>query len=190
MIVNLNDEAYALKSQLDGEEHIVWVGKAGGGIIFRTIDAFMIPFSLLWGGFALFWEIMVLASGAPIFFALFGLPFVLIGLFLIFGRFVWDARRRKHTLYALTDKRIIFRTGARTYQITTVNLADVKSLSLKLKPDGKGTINFYTHTLGVNVSKALSGLQLFGLANSGFELIDDAQEVYSKINALINKKEG
>jgi len=189
-MVNLNDEAYTLKSQLDGEEHILWVGKAGGSIIFRTIDAFLIPFSLLWGGFALFWEIMVLASGAPIFFALFGLPFVLVGLFLIFGRFYWDARRRKHTLYALTDKRIIFRTGARTQQITTLNLADIKSLSLKLKPDSRGTISFYTNTMGVAVSKALTDFQLFAGAGSCFELIDEAQEVYKKISALINKQEG
>ncbi len=188
MIVNLNDEAYNLKAQLGGEEHIIWVGTAGRGIVFRTIDWFMIPFSLLWGGFAIVWEFIAITAGAPLFFALFGLPFVLVGLFLIVGRFAWDARRRKHTLYALTNKRLISRTGVKTHNISSLNLSEVKNVGLSLKPDGRGTITLYNYTLGVNVSKALSGFQIFGGGSPNtLELIDDAQEVYNKINETLNK---
>ncbi len=187
MITDQRDEEYELKKHFESEhEELIWTGVPGRGIIFHMIDAFLIPFSLLWGGFAIFWEIMVIASGAPLFFALFGLPFVAVGLFLIVGRFVWDARRRRHTMYALTNKRVIFRTGVRTKTISTISLIAVKEVSLKLKPDGRGTITFFTHTTGVAVTKALSGFQLFGVGgNTAFELIDDAQEVYKKINVLL-----
>ena len=45
---------------LDGNERLIWSGRPRGGIRFRRQDIFMIPFSLLWGGFAFFWEFSVL----------------------------------------------------------------------------------------------------------------------------------
>ncbi len=40
-----------------------------------------------------------LIQEAPLPFALFGLPFVALGLYLIFGRFVVKARRKRQTVY-------------------------------------------------------------------------------------------
>jgi hypothetical protein len=49
----------------------------------------------MWGGFAFFWEYEVLtAARAPFFFMLWGLPFVAMGLQVIFGRFLVDAKHR------------------------------------------------------------------------------------------------
>ena len=65
----------------------------------------MVPFSLLWGFFAIIWEIIAIfivfsparegddfSLVAMIFPLLFGLLFVLVGLYIIFGRFLVDAR--------------------------------------------------------------------------------------------------
>ena len=53
-------------------------------------DALLIPFSFMWGGFATVWETTALSAKAPFPVALFGLPFVCVGLFMIFGRFLVD----------------------------------------------------------------------------------------------------
>ncbi len=75
------------------------------------MDAFLVPFSVLWTGFAVFWTGAVLVSGASVSFALFGLPFVVAGLYFIFGRFVVKARRKRQTAYGLTDRRALVAVG-------------------------------------------------------------------------------
>src|SRR5215813_8507784 len=90
-----------LRQNLDSNERLIWAGKPKHGILFRTSDIFLVPFSLLWGGGAIFWETTALATNAPFFFKLWGIPFVLVGLYLIFGRFLIDAKRRANTIYGI-----------------------------------------------------------------------------------------
>jgi hypothetical protein len=72
-------------------ERVVWEGRPPGGFMLTATDGLMIPFSLLWGGFALFWNISVWSMGAPLFFRLWGLPFLLVGFYMVIGRFFVDA---------------------------------------------------------------------------------------------------
>ena len=83
------------KPLITPDEHILWKGTPGTGHLFLPSDFFMIPFSILWCGFAFFWEYNVISSGAPFFFALFGLPFICVGLYITVGRFLWKAVLRK-----------------------------------------------------------------------------------------------
>ncbi|HEX2899453.1 MAG TPA: hypothetical protein VHS96_07010, partial [Bacteroidia bacterium] len=62
---------------LGAGEELVWTGRPKTGIVFRPSDAVMIPFSIVWCGFAIFWMVMATANGAPFFFTIFGIPFVL-----------------------------------------------------------------------------------------------------------------
>lgn len=62
-----------LRQHLDSGENLLWTGQPKTGIVFRNADIFLIPFSLLWCGFAIFWFITALTSGAPFFFAMFGI---------------------------------------------------------------------------------------------------------------------
>ena len=75
-----NEHKQRLQSKLAPNEHLLWFGQPRGGIVLRDSDVYAIPFSLIWGGFAIFWEISVLSDDAPITFKLFGLPFVGVGL--------------------------------------------------------------------------------------------------------------
>jgi len=69
---NDQDFQFELREHLSKDEKLLWTGKPSDGIIFRGSDVFMIPFSLMWGGFAIFWVVM--AASASVFFAMFGIP--------------------------------------------------------------------------------------------------------------------
>jgi Bacterial PH domain len=137
-----------LNPQLNSGERLLWSGQPRGGIRLRGQDAMLIPFSLLWGGFAIFWECMALIATkkAPgpigVVFPLFGLPFVGVGLYLIFGRFFVDAKVRARTFYGVTNERIIIINGFFSQQTKSLQLRTLTDVSLTQRPDGSGTISF------------------------------------------------
>jgi hypothetical protein len=128
------------RSQLARNEKLLWSGQPRGGIKLRAADALMIPFSLMWGGFAIFWETTVLTQGAPGFFALWGIPFVLIGLYLIVGRFFVDAWQRSRTYYALTDQRAIIISGLTSQQVKSLPLRTMSDITVTERADASGSI--------------------------------------------------
>ena len=135
---------YQIESRVGKEmgagERLLWTGRPRQGIILRPADALFIPFSLMWGGFAIFWEATVIRTGAPFFFKLWGIPFVLVGLYIIVGRFFTDAQLRARTMYAVTTERVIVISGLLKESVTSLNLRSVTDLSLSEKSDGTGTL--------------------------------------------------
>ena len=132
-----------LRKYLLAGEKVVWSGQPKSGLIITPRDGLLIPFSLLWGGFAIFWEAMALsARGAPVFFPLFGLVFVLVGLYLIVGRFFVDAWVRKSMSYALTDRRVLIVRGFPFVKLTAISLDRLPNCDLTQRTDGSGTIRF------------------------------------------------
>ena len=104
----------AVQPELVSGESVLWAGQPNGSIVFHREDFFLIPFSLLWGGFAIFWELGVTGlsgfsrgHGVPVFFELWGLPFVVIGQYFIWGRFFYAAWLKKQTHYAVTNRRVL-----------------------------------------------------------------------------------
>ena len=131
-----------ISDELAPGEKLLWSGRPLQGFVLRAVDAFLIPFSLLWGGFAIFWEAGVLASGAPWFFALWGVPFVLVGLYIIFGRFWVDARQRAATVYAVTSERVVIVSGLFTRCVKSLSIDTITDVSLTERGEGAGTITF------------------------------------------------
>jgi len=109
--------------QLRPGERLLWAGQSDPGRLFSGRDGFLVPFSILWGGFAIFWEVGVLTTGAPWFFALFGSVFVLVGLHLIVGRFLVKRHRKRTEAFAVTDRRA-FITNGRSSRETDVSRTD------------------------------------------------------------------
>ena len=164
---------------LDGER-IVWSGAPARGILFTARDWFLIPFSVFWCGFIIFWEANVLGSKAPGFFALWGMPFILIGLYLAVGRFAADSWLRRRTRYAVTNRRIVIvRTGAFP-KLTSVSLDRLPDLQLIERPGGRGTIRF-------GPSQPLWGAAGLGAWSPStdptpqFISIENAQQVFDRI---------
>jgi DUF1707 SHOCT-like domain len=133
----------SLEQHLVGDERLLWVGRPDPKKRFAQSDLYMVPFSLMWGGFAIFWETTVILSGAPVFFALWGIPFVVGGLYMIAGRFFYKAWQRRRTLYAVTDRRALRLVRRRSGDsVDAVFLDAVPAVHRELRPDGSGSVIF------------------------------------------------
>jgi len=123
-------------------ERILWRGRPDVWAYSMRGAWYLIPFSLLWGGFAIFWEVSVLASGGGPFFALWGIPFVVAGLYLIFGRILVARREAERTAYAVTNRRILILTGTFSRRTTELDLTQLPPSQLDVGSRGIGTITF------------------------------------------------
>lgn len=178
------DSERAFQTYLLPGERIRWTGRPKQGITFGPRDTFLIPFSLLWGGFAIFWNAAVWfapfanTNGGPDwFFRLWGLPFLIVGLYLIAGRFVHDAWLRKSLRYAVSDQRILTLRGRK---FSSFDIDRLPRLDLSEHRDGTGTIDFAPGSL----FSAMNGMDwwLPALNRSGqFFRIDRPREVYRLI---------
>lgn len=130
---------------------MIWSGQPRQGVMLSSRDTFLIPFSLLWGGFAIFWNLMVWSfptggeDNPDWFFKLWGLPFLLAGLYFIVGRFIHDAHIRKNMFYAVTNKRILVLRGSK---ITSLDIHRLPRLEYSEHRDGSGTLSFEASTVG------------------------------------------
>ena len=129
------DFSFALPFMEPGET-VLWRGKPEKGNLVTSDDIITIPFSILWCGFACFWEYSVLKTGFKPF-ILFGLVFVCIGLYFVFGRFIHTAWKRKHTSYVITNQKIICKRGN---QIDLMNAKNMPPVQVKAFRNGCGTI--------------------------------------------------
>ncbi len=177
------DSSLELQKELEPAEKLLWSGRPRQGLLFRSADALQIPFSLLWCGFAIFWEWGVLhipegTSGAfNGLFALWGIPFVCVGLYMVFGRFLMDIWQRSETRYAVTDRRVLIVTDMFSYRVKSLDLRTISDLTMTEKSRGEGTITF-----GKEVERAFGtfpgwpGRQTY--AAPRLEAVPGAREVY------------
>jgi hypothetical protein len=172
--------ASPLRFRLRPGERVLWEGQPNVWAYSMRGAWYLIPFSLLWGGFAIFWEAMAIASGAPVFFWLWGIPFVAAGLYLIFGRILVARREAANTFYAVTDQRVLLQTGAFRRTFTELDLRDLPGSQLEEQSDGSGTI-----TLGPTIGfrRLPPGWPLAGMygRQPSLEAIPAAGRVYQTL---------
>ncbi len=120
-------------------ESTLWKGRPHQGLLLRPIDAFIIPFSLLWAGFAVFWNIAAWSTEAELFFRLFGLPFLVAGAYITVGRLWFDILLRRATRYSITTERVVISRGSKTVSLDIRHLPALELIELS---DGSGTIRF------------------------------------------------
>ena len=146
----------ALEPHLVSGERALWTGRPDPTKRLTKTDLVAVPFTLVWGGFAIFWETSVIASGAPLFFALWGIPFVAVGLYLIFGRFAYRAWLRRRTVYAVTDRRVLKLIRRHSGDsVQALFLDAIPAVNRELRPDGSGTVLFGTSSVQARASALL-----------------------------------
>ena len=189
----MNADAFA--GRLLSGERILWSGQPSTGLLFTPRDIFLVPFSLLWCGFAIFWESQVAgigsqfptsASGAPDFFLLFGGAFVLVGLYFVFGRFAVDAWLRRATRYAVTDRRILIARSGLLANFTSMALDRLPNVQIREGSSGRGTIQF-------GAQASMFNNRSFGMWSPAldptpqFLAIEDAKKVFDIIQRQANQ---
>jgi hypothetical protein len=165
-----------VQPHLDADERLEWVGQPARRVRFTGSDFLMVPFSLMWAGFAVFWNWGVWHSNAPFFFRLFGMPFLVMGCYVTVGRFVVAAMARASTIYALTNQRVLCISGRRNRSLQSLPLTPDLAMTLK-EAGATGTISF-----GNNPSRSQDAKNAarwgFSAAVDTFEDIADAQRVF------------
>jgi uncharacterized membrane protein len=161
-----------VERHLSSGEHIAWVGRPDPAKHFTRGDVFLVPFSIMWGGFSIFWEASAITGGAGPFFALWGIPFVVIGLYFIFGRFIYKARRKRRTIYAVTNRRVMtIVRGRHDESVDATYLRSIPTISTSADSKGRGSAEF-----------GLSSPMTSRYGNSGMEFFARSQMASSGVS--------
>jgi hypothetical protein len=188
-----------LQSELQPGERLVWAGQPRADLAARPAW-FMVPCRVFFTGFSLFWIVgaggmAALAGGVnggfgSLFgcFPCFGIPFVLIGLFMVASP-IWLRRQAHKTLYALTDRRaIVFEpTWFRTVTVRSYTAAGLSHLSRRERPDGSGDLVFEEFTTS---SLDSDGNRSYSTTRRGFLAIDRVREVEDLVRKTLLAHQG
>ena len=139
-----------LTPYLASGETIQWVGQPDPTKLVTSADKIMIPFSVIWCGFAIFWEVMSLVgpissqdAGPSLWiFPLFGIPFVLIGLYMLFGRFIAKKYMRQRTYYAVTNQRVMALVELKKPRMNSLFLSALPTINVNSEGTGSGSLVF------------------------------------------------
>jgi hypothetical protein len=103
-----------LQVELLPGENILWAGRPNPSVIFHSDDWYLILFSLFWVAFTSFWEWGASGhfgkpaeSGPSLFMMIWGIPFILVGQYMLWGRYLYDGWLKRRTYYGVTSRRIL-----------------------------------------------------------------------------------
>lgn len=135
----------AVRASLDQElaqgERLVWAAQPDPAAYAR--GAWIgVPFGVIFIAFSIFWMTGTTRAGAPTFFTLFGIPFVLIGLGVMTSP-LWRRRQARRVIYALTDQRaLVIEHRRRGTQVRSFSSAAVPSINRFERAGGVGDLVF------------------------------------------------
>jgi hypothetical protein len=184
-----------LAAELDPGERVLWTGKPSAPGWFQRQDWVLVPFSLMWGGFAIFWEVAALSSRSArqsVLFPLWGIPFVLMGLYLIVGRLYVRRRTLERSVYVLTDRRAL--SIARSWwgsgeHVRSIWLRSFPPVEKQLRRDGSGTLMIGTMPVAQRLLSGETAWPMTSLLPGGavvFADIADAAEVYQLLRRQLS----
>ena len=162
-----------VEQELKDGEQLLWVGQP---VFSGVAAAFVIPTGIGFMSGVVFLMFWCTGIGAPLWFVLLAVPFLLIGLsFLCSPFFEW--RRMKNTIYAITDRRaIIFIKKSRTTEIVSYT------------PDELGMLRYNDHFIGQSADIIFEGNKTTKVSDTGgFQCIPSARKVERLLKDLAAK---
>lgn len=137
----------SVQTELVSGEQVLWLGQPVRAL-FNKRDIVELPFGVFWLAFSIFW--MYGASGhfdrtqnkGSGWFALFGIPFVLTGLYLVLGKFIYRYWRRTRTCFAVTNKRVLSVSDAPSRTTISAYLESLPAITKSVRRNGVGTLRF------------------------------------------------
>ncbi len=163
-------------------EKLIWSGRPRQGIVIRPIDFVLIPFSVLACVFFVVWSyIAVLHFPIPLkFLSILAIGF---GFYLVYGRFLFDVRRRIKTIFAITNERCLWINERKQSVVKT--LAHQSGREIYLVHRGSfGTIAFGQKNGLAHMYALAMGFGTVNNATDEFEMIEDAESVHNTIRAI------
>ncbi|MGN0295058.1 MAG: hypothetical protein ACI4D3_13750 [Lachnospiraceae bacterium] len=157
------------------QESILWEGRPQSGHYLTGADWLAVPLSIFLTGFCLIWPYLILSSDDmpwPLIFII--IPFAVIAVHTLIGRFILLKKHRKYTSYVITDCRIIRKCKQ---DIDFMDRFVHPPITVKYYKNGDGSIYygsvFNNQTKSFDIGK--NTLQEFALEN-----IKEAGEIYDK----------
>ncbi len=162
-----------LSAELDSGEHIVWRAQPLAHRRRRSSLPILL-FALPWTAFSIFWVVMASAAGV---FALFGVPFVLVGLGMLSSPFL-AARNARNSVYAITNRRVLIIAESIGLQGASLKVSSVLPTTIERvqHSDGSGNLIF-ERTPGYEKNPAVE---------VGFFDIDDVAAAEKQIRATFS----
>lgn len=169
-------ESYVHDNILITGEEIIWRGRPNPARqIGRSIMGTL--FGLFFLGFAIFWTFMAAQDGG--FFALFGIPFIAIGGWLVTTP-LRERRRAHSTYYAVTNERALIIEIGRQVRTTSIAPDDITDLERIDREDGSGDLQFR-----LTEHRGRNGTNRSADFTDGFWGTNDVKGAAQAVNTLI-----
>ena len=159
--MNYRHDSHWVMPYLGPGESILWQGRPQRFTPFTTYDIYVIPFSIFWCGGLFRMLLSDFKEGFDIT-DLFSIPFVLAGLYLLFGRFILRWYLLKHSDYAITTQKILRR---RNKKVDILQGFSLPSFNIKEHRDGLKSIIFGRRASGSGSAFPDQGFALEFLPN-------------------------
>jgi len=145
----------SLKLELSSGETLRWSAQPVASRQLEVFAAYL--FAVPWTIFSILWTVAAgfislkggvlgsaMPSGVRLFFALFGLPFVAIGIWML-AKPVLVLLNAKRSIYALTDRRLMFLVTGPRKSVRSIPLTHIGPMRRRESRDGWGSLIIETH---------------------------------------------
>lgn len=172
-----------LRPELARGERLLWSGVPRQGLRWRAGDWFAVPFTMVWLYLVMFGTSRhgIQADQPALYLRPEIIPFVLVGGYMLVGRFLLDWYQRTRTYYGLTDQRVIILDGLFQRRTKSLALSTLSDITLSARSSGSGTITFGP---GASAFSWFGRTSWRGMNNQqapAFDLIEDVRKVYAMI---------